>query len=226
MDVILIPAYNEEKNIGKVISRLKKFRRFKLIVVDDGSGDRTFYIANRLGAEVIRHEKRKGKGDAIKTGFNHIIKNYPQTKHIILIDADMQYLPEEVEKLLIPLQRNEADFVTGYRDWKKIPFRHRLGNFVWRTTFNLFFGKDFKDTSCGYVAMNRKAMRKIKNVYGGYILESSMFTNALKGRLRIKQVPVTVLYKKKRQIPSGIRIVLGVWFFIIKEGFKYRLNLD
>jgi glycosyltransferase involved in cell wall biosynthesis len=220
----LIPAYNEEKNIREVILRLKKDRKIKIIVIDDGSMDETAIIAKKLGVTLVRHTTRKGKGEAIKSGFAYILKNRPETKYVILLDADLQYLPEEARKLLKPLEKNEADFVTGYRDWATVPFRHRLGNFVWRTTFNLFFGTDFKDTNCGFAALNREALKKIKNIHGGYVLESEMFVDALRGKLRVKQVPVRVIYHHTRAVASGIRVVAGVLFFIVKEGLKYQLN--
>ena len=138
----------------------------------------------------------------------------------------MQYLPEESSKLLKPLETGEANFVTGYRNWTGVPFRHRLGNFVWRTAFNLLFCTNFKDTNCGYVAMDKKAIKIMKKVlYGGYILENAMFTEAIKQGLKIRQVPVKVSYEEKRTIPNGIRVVIGVSLFIILEGFKYRLGI-
>jgi glycosyltransferase involved in cell wall biosynthesis len=222
----LVPAFNEEKNIEEVILRLRKHKNVNVIVVDDGSTDATPQIVKKMGTVLVRHETNKGKGEAINSGFNFILKNYPKTKYVVVIDADMQYLPEEAMKLLKPLEDGKADFVTGYRDWSEVPFRHRLGNFVWRKFFNILFGTDFKDTNCGYIALTRNAMKKVKRaLHGGYIIENSVFIEAIKNNFRIKQVPVTVVYKRKSGVVRGIRIVFGVFIFILIEGLKFRLGI-
>jgi len=113
----------------------------------------------------------------------------------------------------------------GYRNWSKVPFRHKLGNFVWRTFFNILFGTNLKDTNCGFMGLSRNALKKMSGAYGGYIIENMMLVEAIRNKLKIKQVPVTVKYKFKRSIKSGIRIVLGCLFFIVKEGIKYRFKI-
>jgi len=224
--IALIPAHNEEKTIQKVISHLKSIN-LNSIVIDDGSVDKTNKLAKKSGALVIRHDENKGKGEALKTGFEYILKNLLDVESLVIVDADLQYSAKESIKLLKPLEEKEADFVMGYRNWRTVPFRNRLGNFVWRTTFNLLFKTRLKDTNCGFMALSRKAMSKMGRAYGGYIIENMMLIGALKNELKIKQVPVSVRYKKKngkRSIVRGIRVVLGCLIFIMWEGFKYRLR--
>ncbi len=221
--IALIPALNEEKTIEEVISRIKKIG-LKPIVIDDGSTDRTNELAKKSNAIVIKHTINMGKGGALKTGFNYILKEMPEVKYVVIIDADMQYLPEQADRILKPLKNKKADFVMGYRDWSTVPLRHNFGNFVWRSIFNLFFGTKLKDTNCGYMGLSRKAVEKIRKIHGGYIIENMMLVEVLKYRLRIKQVPVTVIYKYKRSIVNGLRTGLGVLVFIIVEGIKYRLS--
>jgi glycosyltransferase involved in cell wall biosynthesis len=221
MDSALVPAYNEEKNIYELIRRLKKMK-FNVVVVDDGSKDRTYELAKKAGAIVIRHKKNKGKGEALRTAFRYAKRK--KIKNIVIIDADLQYLPEEARKLLKPIKNGEADLVMGFRCWKEVPFRHRIGNFIWRKTFNFLFGVDLKDTNCGFMAFGERAIKKIKNIHGGYIIENSILADAIKNNLRIKQIPVKVFYHKVSKIPRGIRVVLGVLIFIILEGIKYKLS--
>ncbi|MEM5829313.1 MAG: glycosyltransferase family 2 protein [Candidatus Aenigmatarchaeota archaeon] len=226
MQIALVPAYNEEKTICEVVYRLKKIG-LKVIVIDDCSKDRTFELAKKAGALVLRHEKNKGKGEAIKTGINFLIKKYPSTENVVIVDADMQYLPDEAINLLKPLKEGKADFVMGKRDWSKVPLRHRLGNFIWKTSFNLLFKQKLEDTNCGFVAFSRKAMEKIKDdIHGGYILEDQMLISSVKNKIKIAQVPVTITYKKKSGFLRGIRMVFGVLIFVIKEGIKYRLRIN
>jgi glycosyltransferase involved in cell wall biosynthesis len=222
-NAVLIPAFNEEKNILEVINKTKKLKRIdKIIVVDDGSVDKTAELAKKAGAIVIRHEKNKGKGEALKTGFDYISK-LGGIKNIVLIDADLQYEPEESLKLLKALE--SADVVMGYRDFSKLPFRHKLGNFVWRTFFNLFFGTRLKDTNCGLIALTIDSIKKM-DIHGGYIIENSMLASAIKNNLKIKQVLVNVNYKKTSGIERGIRVEAGVLIFILVEGIKYRMRLN
>jgi glycosyltransferase involved in cell wall biosynthesis len=221
----LIPAFNEEENIEEVILRLRRHKNVNIIVIDDGSTDSTPEIVKKLGTILVRHEINKGKGEAIKTGFKYILKNHPEAKYVVLIDADMQYFPEEADKILKPLEEGEADYVTGYRIPKSIPYANRIGNFGWRVLFNLFFGTNLKDTNCGYVGMTKEAMKKIKNIHGGYIIENTMLRDAVKNKLRIKQVPVKVIYRQ-RKIRKFARMFFGVLIFIIIEGLKFRIGIE
>ena len=220
----MVPAYNEANNIAEVIRRLKKVK-IEPIVIDDASKDDTVKIARKSGAKVLLHGRNKGKAEAIKTGLKFLKgKRYD---YVVLIDADMQYLPEDAGKLIDPLRRGIADFVAGYRDFGKVPFfRHRLGNFVWKTSFNMLFGTKFKDTNCGFVAMNKDAAEIIaKKIYGGYIIENSMFVHMLKTGKKIHQVPVRVRYPEKSEVKRGIRMVAGVSFYILHQGIRHRLKL-
>ena len=220
----LIPAYNEGKNIVEVVRRLRK-TGIRPVVIDDASKDDTYAQAKRTGAIVLRHRKNGGKAEAIKTGLKFLSKK--KFDYVVFIDADLQYLPEEAPRLIEPLKNGQADFVAGYRDFSKVPFlRHRMGNFVWKTSFNILFGTRFKDTNCGFVAMNKRAAAIIsKKLYGGYILENSMFIQVLKNRLRSEQVKVTVKYHHSSEVKRGIRVVAGVSFHIFREGVKHRLGI-
>jgi dolichol-phosphate mannosyltransferase len=226
VDFALVPAHNEAENIEELILKLKKHKDIKLVVVDDGSTDGTPEIVKKLGVTLLTQKVRRGKGQALKDGFLYILKKHPNVKNVILIDADMQYLPEDVQKILEPLKKEEVDLVAGYRDFSDIPIRHMLGNFVWKTFFNILFGTNFKDTNCGFMAMTKETMKKMVDVmYGGYIIENAMYIQAVKNKMRVKQIPVTVNYNEKSKVIRGIRVVAGVLIFILKEGFKYRLGI-
>jgi glycosyltransferase involved in cell wall biosynthesis len=221
----LIAAFNEEENIEEVILRLRKHKNVNIIVIDDGSTDSTPEIVKKLGAILVRHETNRGKGEAIKTGFDYILENRPEAKYVVLIDADMQYFPEDADKILKPLEEGEADYVIGYRKPNEIPYANRLGNFGWKLFFNLLFNTNLKDTNCGYVGMTKEAMKKIRNIHGGYIIENTMLRDAIKNNLKIKQVPVRVVYKQ-RKIRKFARMFFGVLIFIVVEGLKFRLGIE
>ncbi len=220
----IIPAYNEENHIEEVVKEISKLD-VKPIVIDDGSTDNTFNICNNNGTIAIRHETNKGKGEAIKTGIDYLLANHPDFTHFVVMDADMQYHPEETLAIFNMLENNNSDFVIGHREWKIVPFRHRLGNFVWRTAFNMFFGTNLKDTNCGLMGFNRNAVEKIRNhILGGYIVDNSILIGTVKNNLKIDQVPVNVRYHKKSGITRGVRVVFGVLLYILREGLRYRLD--
>jgi hypothetical protein len=80
-----------------------------------------------------------------------------------------------------------------------------------------------KDTNCGFIGLTRNVIKKIEKVHGGYIIENSMLRDAVKNNLRVKQVPVTVIYRKKRTLHFA-RMFFGILIFIIVEGIKYKLS--
>lgn len=218
---VLLPAYNEEKNIRSVIRDVKTvLPNAKIVVVDDGSTDRTYELAKRENATVLRHKKNMGKGEALKTGLDFFRKM--NVDSIIVADADRQYSIRDAKKFLNALK--DADLVTGYRIPSDVPYANRMGNFVWRLFFNLLFGTKLKDSNCGYIGFSKKAVKTIKNIHGGYIIENAILADAVSKKLRIAQVPVEVKYGKRR-IAKFARMFFGVLIFILIEGLKFRLGI-
>lgn len=221
---ILLPAYNEEKNIKIVIDEAKKyFPESEIVVVDDGSKDKTKQIAIKNKVRVLEHEKNRGKGVALKTGFKYFIER-DNVDVVIIADSDRQYSIKDAPNLLKPIKQENADYVVGYRNWKQIPFRHRMGNFVWRNFFNILFGTKLKDTNCGFIAMKTDAIKKMKIKDGGYVIDNYMLIQAIKNGFKIMNAPVSIHYNHKRDIFKGTKMVVGVAIFILKEGIKYNLN--
>jgi len=213
----VIPVFNEEKKIGKVLREVRKeLPDCEVLVVDDGSTDRTWEIARDLGVRVLRHGKNLGKGEALRTG----IKN-ARGDLILVIDGDGQFSVKDGKKLLKFLK--DADLAIGKRDFGKMPLRHRLGNFLWRFFFNILFGTRFDDTNCGLFAFKRNVSEKLR-VHGGYIVENSVLASAVESGLKIVQVPVRVRYGKPSGTLRGLRMVLGVLVFIILEGIRFRFR--
>ncbi|MBI4167348.1 MAG: glycosyltransferase family 2 protein [Candidatus Aenigmarchaeota archaeon] len=225
---VLLPAYNEEKNIEAVIIEAKRSLPDSVIVViNDGSEDGTAKLAKDAGAHVVSHKLNKGKGEALRTGLEFFNKKFKNVEYIVVADADRQYSITEAQRLLKPLLDREADFVMGKRNFSRVPLRHRLGNFVWRTAFNQRFGTNFADTNCGFIAMTKKAANLVVNVLGGgYIIENTLLIEAIKHKLRIKQAEVSVTYRKKSSVIRGVKMVAGVLIFILKNGIKSSRKMN
>ena len=209
---VVIPAHNEEKHIEGVIKNTKKFAK-NILVVDDGSKDKTSVIAERSGAFVLKHIVNLGKGAALKTGCEYAIKK--GAEKIVVLDADGQHDPKEIPEFIKAL--DNADIVFGYRRLNKnMPFVLRYGNWFIFFMAKLLFGLKIADTQCGYRAFRSNAYNKIKWNAVDYSMESEMIANAGKAHLRYKQIPIETIYSDKYKgttVIDGFKIVLNmVWW--------------
>ncbi|KPU63073.1 dolichol-phosphate mannose synthase [Thermococcus sp. EP1] len=186
---LIIPAYNEAKRIGSVLSKIPDFID-EIIVVDDGSKDNTSEVAKNWGAKVIRLKQNQGKGAAMKAGINKASGDI-----IVFMDADGQHNPKEIEKLIIPIINDEADFVIGSRLIKtqgKRPLIRKLSNFLSTFLIKLKLGIEVKDTQSGFRAIKREFLPDIESKR--YEVETELLIKAVKKGARVKETPVERIY--------------------------------
>ncbi|USG99019.1 glycosyltransferase family 2 protein [Thermococcus argininiproducens] len=186
---LIIPAYNEAKRIGSVLSKIPDFVD-EIIVVDDGSKDNTSEVAKNWGAKVIRLKQNQGKGAAMKAGINEASGDI-----IVFMDADGQHNPKEIEKLIIPIINDEADFVIGSRLIKtqgKRPLIRKLSNFLSTFLIKLKLGIEVKDTQSGFRAIKREFLPDIESKR--YEVETELLIKAVKKGARVKETPVERIY--------------------------------
>jgi len=224
--LIIIPAYNEELTIGSIVALARKYG--DVLVVDDGSSDRTSEIAREAGAIVIRHKKNKGKGKALKTAFEYALsKEYDV---IVAMDADGQHNPDEIPLLLDPITKGEADLVIGSRylngSKKEIPLYRRVGLWVLNKSTKVASKVDV-DSQSGFRAMNRKALEKLDLNSNGYSIETDMIVKASERGIRLMEVPITIRYDvpnkhKKNPLTHGLGVLASIVSLI---GYKRPLLL-
>lgn len=211
----VIPAYNEIKHISDIINRSKKFCDY-VIVVDDGSLDNTFEIAQKAGADTLRLSINMGKGTALKTGCEYAIHHGADI--IIFIDADGQHDPSDIPKFVAQLET--SDIVFAYRIFnQKMPLVFRFGNKVINKTIRILFGINLRDTQCGYRAFNKDVYRKIRWTAMDYTIESEMIAYTAKSGLKYSQVPIQTVYNedyKGTTIFDGIKIVINMLILKLK----------
>jgi glycosyltransferase involved in cell wall biosynthesis len=223
--VAVIPAYNEESSIAKVILRVKRYVD-EVIVCDDGSTDMTFMIAKALGASVVRHGERRGKGEALRTLSKEIMER--GTDIIVTIDGDGQHDPDEIPMLLKPIETGESDVVVGsrYVDGGKMdaPFYRRFGLRVVNFLYRKFGGVRIKDTQSGFRAYSQKAFEfLIQCDAKGYGIEGEQLVRAAKNGLRVMEVPISVKYNgparnsKKSPLLHGADLI-STLFRLVAEG--------
>lgn len=217
--LILIPVYNEGKVLGGVIKDIKE-RGFKnILVVDDGSEDRTSIVAKRKNAVVIKHFLNRGAGAATQTGIEYAKMNH--YKYLIIIDGDGQHHPEDINYLLSALIKTNSDMVIGNRflnTKNKFPFSRIVYNKIANHLTCLFCKKYYTDTQSGFRALNNKALQKIKIENDGFEFCSDIIIMADKQGLKITETPIRVTYNKyslnKGQnflmgVRTGIKLILG-----------------
>lgn len=208
----IIPAHNEEKHIGKVVREAKKYVD-EVIVVDDGSKDKTKKSAEKSGAIVLRHVVNLGKGASLKTGCEYAIKHNADI--IITIDADGQHDPKEIPKFLESLKKH--DVVLAFRKMNKnMPLILKFGNRVINQTIKFLYGPKIIDSQCGYKAFSAKVYKKIRWKASDYSMESEIIAKIGKHKLSYCEIPIDTIYSDKYKgttILDGIKIVfdLLIW---------------
>jgi glycosyltransferase involved in cell wall biosynthesis len=188
--VACIPAYNEERTIGKVVVRALPFVD-QVLVYDDGSGDMTAAISEKLGAKVIRHEQNLGKGEAFRSLFSACRDMGADV--MITIDGDDQHDPADIPKLIDPIAKGYADVVIGARfhgENKGIPAYRKVGN---RLLNSVTMG-GISDTQSGFRAYNKKAIETLRPSETGMGVDSEILMDASRQGLRVMEVPVSVMY--------------------------------
>jgi len=212
--LVVIPAFNEAKRISRVLSDVKK-EGFNFIVVDDGSKDKTWLVAEKYTPFVFRHPINLGKGAALKTGCEAGFKMGADA--IIIMDSDGQHKASDLNKFAKALRNN--DIVFGARDFGKIPFIRLLGNRLITTVVRLLFGIRVRDILCGFKAFTKKAYRKINWNSIGYSVETEIVAMTGQNKLANCEVSIATVYYDKFKgltVEQGIGIVFDTIRFKLK----------
>ncbi len=219
--VIGIPAYNEEKNIAAIITKLKK-ESYEIIICDDGSSDLTGEISRDLGATVITHKKNLGYGSAIKSIFEKAKEaNYDV---LVTFDADGQHRIKDISKVLEPIISNEADIIIGSRFLGKesdIPRYRKIGIKAITSLSNVTAEHKISDAQSGFRAYNKKVLNEISPAESGMGISTEILIKSNKKNLRIFEVPIKVLYEGDTSTHNptahGLSVVLSTMKFISIE---------
>ncbi|MFH1651358.1 MAG: glycosyltransferase family 2 protein [Chloroflexota bacterium] len=190
--IVAMPAYNEGKYIGSIVLQAKK-QASLVVVVDDGSADRTAMIAELAGARVVRHGENRGYGSAIQSIFAAAREEDPDV--LVILDADSQHNPEEIPRLVDAVNAG-ADVVIGSREkhQEAIPRYRRVGQKVLTTMTTIASREKLKDTESGFRAYSRKAVKELELRENGMAVSSEIVTAAARKGLIITEVPISVSY--------------------------------
>jgi glycosyltransferase involved in cell wall biosynthesis len=217
--VVVIPAFNEEKTIGKVIDKVKNALQgysFKILVVNDGSTDLTEKIALKHGAIVVSHHQRLGLAQAFRTAMKKCFELNPEV--IVHIDADLQYNPKEIPRLLKEIE-NGFDLVLGSRflgEIEEMPLIKRLGNKAFSKIVSHITGFPITDAQTGFRAFTLK-IAELK-IVGNYTYTQEQLIIALKKGFKVKEVPVSFAKRvdKSRLISSPLQYALRAGINVLR----------
>jgi len=219
---VIIPALNEESTVGEVIRSFPRDihgRSVLVLVVDNGSTDRTAAVAAECGAEVI-FEWRRGKGHAIRRGLESV-----DAEVYVFIDADGTYLPREVNSIIYPILDGAADMVIGSRidglmEEGSMTRLNRIGNRLINCLFKVTFKSEVGDVLSGYRAASGKSLHEIVLMSSHFEIETEMTVEFLLHDLRVVEVPITYCRRiggpsKLRPFRDGMRILRSALFLVM-----------
>lgn len=213
--VAIIPAFNEELTIGSVVLKTRRYVD-EVIVVDDGSSDRTEEVARLAGAVVVRNEINEGKANALKRGFEELKGR--DLSAVVLLDGDGQHEPQEIPRLLEPVLNGEADLVIGSRfigaNDDTPAYRH-FGQRILNIVTNVGTRQKITDSQSGFRALSARAVASLDFPSKGYGIESDMILRFSEKGLRIKEVPISSRYDvpkghKKNPFAHGLEVFARV----------------
>ena len=222
-----IPAYNEEKNIAGIITKLKKYTN-DIIVCDDGSDDLTREIAEGLGATVISHKTNKGYGAAINSLF--LKAKELKTEVLVTFDADGQHRIEDIPIVTEPIKNDEAGLVIGSRflDTKSedMPNYRKVGIKIITKVTNLSIKKDLTDSQSGFRAYGMEALQEITPSDDGMGVSTEILIKANNLGLKIAEVPIKVSYSGNTSthdpVSHGTSVILStIKFTSIHNPLKF-----
>jgi glycosyltransferase involved in cell wall biosynthesis len=220
--VAIIPALNEVDSIGLVVEGLRS-RVDRVIVVDDGSIDGTAERAGAAGADVVRHTVNRGKGHAVRTGITRALEG--DFTHVLLLDGDMQHLPDEAARLIETADDTGADVVLGERQFLRgqMPASRYHANRVGSRVLSWFVGVPLRDTQCGFRVFRVEALRRLRLRASGYEIETEMLVKVRRGGGRVASVPVTAVYAGGRSKLRPVRDTTRTCFLAVYYRFLERL---
>jgi len=215
--IIVLPAFNEASVIDRVLENLKRELLLisnlqkEIVVVDDGSIDKTSQIAHKHGVMVIKHLINRGLGGALGTGLEYA--KMSKAAMMVTFDADGQHDAKDILSILNPILNNRADVVIGVRNIKKMPFDRRVITLFSSIVTFVFFGIFCQDTQSGFRAFNLKAINSLKIKTQRMEVSSEFFYGIKKHKLRLVEVPIRVIYtpyslKKGQQNSNAVKILL------------------
>jgi len=224
---VVVPVFNERNTLVEILRRMRSVElpdgiEREIIVVDDGSEDGTRDVLKQLGDSTVRvlmHERNRGKGAAVRTGFEHVSGDY-----VLVQDADLEYDPEDWPKLLAPVIRGRARVVYGSRftgERRNMMFLHWVGNRMLSLTTNILYNTTLSDMETCYKLIDADLVAQLKLRADHFDIEPEITAKILRRGVRIYEVPISYA---GREFDEGKKITWRDGFAALWTLVKYRFG--
>jgi glycosyltransferase involved in cell wall biosynthesis len=216
--VALIPAFNEARTIAAVVEGVRAAVD-RVIVVEDGSTGGTGDLARGAGADVVAHAANLGKGHAVRTGLARFFEG--GFTHVLLLDGDLQHLPQEASSLLAEAAASGADVVIGERRFERsrMPASRYHANRIGSRVLSWFVGIPVRDTQCGFRIFRVESLRRLRLRATGYEIETEMLVKVRRRGGRVAAVPITAVYDGQRSKLRPVRDTTRTCFLAVYYRF-------
>jgi glycosyltransferase involved in cell wall biosynthesis len=204
---LVLPVYNEQKNIKDVILDVKKIVN-RIIIIDNNSSDDTVKIIKKLNKINIQHCFNLGKSNSLKTGCDLAIKL--KTDLIAFMDSDGQHKGSDLKRLIETIKKERIDAVIGYRDSFKMPMMRGIGTLLIKILTNFLFNSSLNDIQSGMRVFKSKIYQRIKWTSTGsahYFADAEISTKLIKQKIRFKEVAIKTIFLDKYK---GMNIFQGI----------------
>jgi glycosyltransferase involved in cell wall biosynthesis len=220
---VLIPAFNAGKTLYKLLTELKSLPAapLEIFVVDDGSTDNTRQIALEMGVYIYRFPENKGKGEALKKGFELFMKQ-SQAECLVCMDADLQHEPRYIQTFLKKKETSGSSVIIGKRDFslKTMPFLRYLSNRITSFVISKLSGRKVYDSQSGFRLIPKEVLSKITLKESGFQLESEFILRCAEANINIDHIDIPAIYNNNGSNIKNIKDTLKFIRFIMHELFK------
>jgi len=204
---LVLPVFNEERNIKMVITSVKKIVN-RIIIIDNNSSDNTMRLIKKLNKINLKHCYNLGKSNSLKTGCDLAVRL--KTDVIAFMDSDGQHKGSDLQKLIETMKQEKVDSVIGYRDNFKMPLMRGIGTFLIKILTNFLFNSSLKDIQSGMRIFKSKIYNKIRWTSTGsahYFADAEISTKLIQKKIKFKEIPIQTIFLDKYK---GMNIFQGI----------------
>jgi len=216
---VIIPTFNEEKNIGGLVSRISA-KGLTTLVIDDGSSDKTSEIAKESGAKVIRNAKNQGKGASLKAGFKYALSDGFEA--VITMDGDGQHCIDDIDRFIEAAKDGDTHIIIGNRmnNTSNMPAIRYLTNKFTSWVISNIVGQKIPDTQCGFRLIKSQALKTMRLDTSKYETESEILIRVARMGYKIHSIPIKTIYLSKKSQINPFVDTLRFFRFLFSELFQ------
>lgn len=213
---VVMPTYNEAKEIGRIIKKVLA-QGLEVVIIDDGSPDNTSQVAANNGAIVLKNQNNEGKGASLIKGFDYAMKNNFDT--VITMDGDGQHLAEDIPLFLQAAKCSDSAIFIGNRmlKTKSMPWLRLLTNKFMSWLISEIIKQEVPDSQCGFRLIKKELLKKLKLTTSRYETESEILIDAARLGFKIESVPIKTVYSGEKSRIKPFSDALRFIKFLVKE---------